>query len=162
MQVGKLGECVHVEEFFGDRLFNALERNEPKAGMLLVAAPGMNSSEFERSVVLIVEHGPDLTFGVDLSKRSDYAVYNAMPEWTPYLAKPQAFYIGGPVNQETVVAIGVTKSEVVIEEHPELHKLANRIVHITFSAEPEDVGDLLEGARLFVGFARWGARIARL
>ena len=41
-----------MEEFFSDRLFTALERNEPTAGMVLVAAPGMLSDEFARSVVL--------------------------------------------------------------------------------------------------------------
>jgi len=35
-----------MEEFFSDRLFTALERNEPTAGMVLVAAPGMLSGEF--------------------------------------------------------------------------------------------------------------------
>ena len=49
-----------MEEFFSDRLFTALERNEPTAGMVLVAAPGMLSDEFARSVVLIVEHNNQL------------------------------------------------------------------------------------------------------
>ena len=58
-----------MEEFFSDRLFTALERNEPTAGMVLVAAPGMLSDEFARSVVLIVEHNNQLTFGVNLASR---------------------------------------------------------------------------------------------
>ena len=32
---------VEQENLFGDRLFNCLERNETAAGMLLVAAQGM-------------------------------------------------------------------------------------------------------------------------
>lgn len=92
-----------MEEFFSDRLFTALERNEPTAGMVLVAAPGMLSDEFARSVVLIVEHNNQLTFGVNLASRSDVAVFNVMPEWVPYVAKPQALYIGGPLNQQSVV-----------------------------------------------------------
>ena len=39
---------------FADRLFNALERNEPAPGQLLVSAPGMLSPEFARSVILLV------------------------------------------------------------------------------------------------------------
>ena len=133
-----------MEEFFSDRLFTALERNEPTAGMVLVAAPGMLSDEFARSVVLIVEHNNQLTFGVNLASRSDVAVFNVMPEWVPYVAKPQALYIGGPLNQQSVVGLGVTKPGVTIENHKQFQRLANRIE------------DLVEGIRLFAGYAEWG------
>ena len=56
---------------YADRLFNALERNEPGPGQLLVAAPGTLSPEFARSVILVIEHndkddlwrGPDQALG---------------------------------------------------------------------------------------------------
>jgi len=51
------------EYFYADRLFNALERTEPEPGMLLVAAPGMYSAEFARTVVLVLEHDEDHTLG---------------------------------------------------------------------------------------------------
>ena len=79
---------------YADRLFNALERNEPAPGMLLVAAPGMLSPEFARSVILLVECSDALTLGVDLTKRSEVAVFNVLPDWMPVVAKPQALYIG--------------------------------------------------------------------
>ena len=56
---------------YADRLFKALERNEPARGQLLIAAPGMRSSEFARSVVLILEHNAEMTFGVVLTQRSE-------------------------------------------------------------------------------------------
>ena len=37
-----------MSDFYADRLFNALERNEVAPGMLLVAAPDMASEEFNR------------------------------------------------------------------------------------------------------------------
>ena len=145
-----------MEEFFSDRLFTALERNEPTAGMVLVAAPGMLSDEFARSVVLIVEHNNQLTFGVNLASRSDVAVFNVMPEWVPYVAKPQALYIGGPLNQQSVVGLGVTKPGVTIENHKQFQRLANRIVHVDLRIDPSELENLVEGIRLFAGYAEWG------
>ncbi|GAB3695772.1 YqgE/AlgH family protein [Corynebacterium nasicanis] len=144
-----------MSDFYADRLFNALERNEPAPGMLLIAAPGMDSDEFNRSVVLIIEHNEQLTFGVNLASRSDLAVFNVMPDWLPAVAKPQALYIGGPLNQQSVVGLAMTKAGVDMEEAPQLNRLANRLAHVDLRAEPGDIADLVEGMRLFAGYAEW-------
>lgn len=144
-----------MSDFYADRLFNALERNEPAPGMLLVAAPGMLSDEFNRSVVLVIEHNEQLTFGVNLASRSDLAVFNVMPDWLPAVAKPQALYIGGPLNQQSVVGLAMTKPGVDMEEAPQLNRLANRLAHVDLRAEPGDIADLVEGMRLFAGYAEW-------
>ena len=58
-----------MSEIFADRLFNGMKREEPAAGKLLVAAPGMQSTAFSRTVVLLLEHDANTTFGVDLAHR---------------------------------------------------------------------------------------------
>ena len=146
---------MSMSDFYADRLFNALERNEPAPGMLLVAAPGMLSDEFNRSVVLVIEHNENLTFGVNLASRSDLAVFNVMPDWLPAVSKPQALYIGGPLNQQSVVGLAMTKAGVDMDEAPQLNRLANRLAHVDLRAEPGDIADLVEGMRLFAGYAEW-------
>ncbi|AJE34388.1 hypothetical protein B842_12715 [Corynebacterium humireducens NBRC 106098 = DSM 45392] len=146
---------MSMSDFYADRLFNALERNEPAPGMLLVAAPGMLSDEFNRSVVLIIEHNEHLTFGVNLASRSDLAVFNVMPDWLPAVAKPQALYIGGPLNQQSVVGLAMTKAGVDMETAPQLNRLANRLAHVDLRADPGDIAELVEGMRLFAGYAEW-------
>ena len=146
---------MSMSDFYADRLFNALERNEPAPGMLLVAAPGMLSDEFNRSVVLIIEHNEHLTFGVNLASRSDLAVFNVMPDWLPAVAKPQALYIGGPLNQQSVVGLAMTKAGVDMEEAPQFNRLANRLAHVDLRADPGDIAELVEGMRLFAGYAEW-------
>lgn len=144
-----------AENFFADRLFKALERNDPEPGSLLLAAPGMPSAIFARSVVLIIEHGNELTFGVNLAMRSDVAVFNVLPEWADLAAKPRALYVGGPLQQQAVVGLGVTKPGVDTRESPWFTRLANRMVYLDLRAAPEDVADDLEAARFFAGFAEW-------
>lgn len=140
---------------YADRLFNAMERNEPAPGMLLIAAPSMESSVFARNAILLLEHNEVTTFGVNLASRSDVAVFNVMPEWAPLVSKPQALYIGGPLNQQGVVGLGVTAPGVDIAAHPHFNRLANRLVHVDLRAQPEGIAADLSGLRLFAGYAEW-------
>lgn len=146
---------MSMSDFYADRLFNAFERNDPAPGMLLVAAPGMLSEEFNRSVVLVIEHNEQLTFGVNLASRSDLAVFNVMPEWLPAVAKPQALYIGGPLSQQSVVGLAMTKAGVDMDEVPHLNRLANRLAHVDLRADPGSIAEFVEGMRLFAGYAEW-------
>ncbi|ADK29887.1 YqgE/AlgH family protein [Corynebacterium pseudotuberculosis] len=140
---------------YADRLFNAMERNQPAPGMLLIAAPSMEDPVFARSVILLLEHNEATTFGVNLASRSDVAVFNVMPEWAPLVSKPQALYIGGPLNQQGVIGIGVSAPGVDIVSHPHFNRLANRLVHVDLRTQPEDVAADLSGLRLFAGYAEW-------
>ncbi|SDS71511.1 YqgE/AlgH family protein [Corynebacterium timonense] len=144
-----------AEYFYADRLFNALERSEPEAGSLLVAAPGMLSDAFARTVVLVLGHSAVGTLGVVLNRRSEVAVQNVLPEWESLTAAPRALYIGGPVRPQAGVAVGVTKNGVAIEDYPQFTRLANRLVHLDLHAHPLEVEDALEGVRIFVGTAQW-------
>ncbi|WKD58424.1 hypothetical protein CAPI_09505 [Corynebacterium capitovis DSM 44611] len=143
------------EYFYADRLFNAMERADPEAGSILVAAPGMESPEFMRSVVLILENGAGGTLGVILNRRTETAVHNILPEWVDLVAKPQALYSGGPLAPQSAVAVGVTKNGVAIEDHPQLSRLANRLAHIDLRVEPSEVADLIDALRFFAGYAQW-------
>ena len=119
------------EYFYADRLFNALERVDPEPGMLLVAAPGMYSPDFARTVVLVLEHDSDHTLGVVLNRRSEAAVANVMPGWEELAAKPQAVHIGGPVSPESAVGLGVTTAGVDISSSPHLS-----LIHISEPTRP--------------------------
>lgn len=140
---------------FADRLFNALERNEPAPGQLLVAAPGLDCDEFNRTVVLLLEHDENNSFGVVLNRRLDLAVANVLEDWAPLVSKPQAFYIGGPLQQQSALAVGVSAQGADIESNQFLRRIANRILQVDLQAEPEDVAEALSGMRFFVGYAEW-------
>lgn len=145
------------EYFYADRLFNALEREEPAPGMLLVAAPGMFSPEFARTVVLVIEHDGQETLGIVLNHRSEIAVHNVLPEWAELTASPQALYVGGPVDPQTAVGVGVTRNGVDIAAHPHMTRLANRLAHVNLGADPEELAPDLDGMRIFAGYAGWEA-----
>lgn len=140
---------------FADRLFNALERNDPVPGHLLVAAPNLGCEDFNRTVVLVLEHSETGSFGVVLNRRSDLAVANALEDWAPLASKPQAFYIGGPLHPQSAIAVGVSAPGVDVDSHPHLRRIASRIVQINLESDPEEVAQELSGLRLFVGYSEW-------
>ncbi|MEJ5918730.1 MULTISPECIES: YqgE/AlgH family protein [unclassified Corynebacterium] len=154
---------MESSDLFGDRLFNALERNDPAAGTLLVAAPGMMAPEFARSVIFIIEHDANGTLGVDLTARSETPVHNVMESWAPLMHKPPVVYIGGPVNQTQPLCIGVLKNgvkdvpETVAPDNglPMMEKLAHRFALLNLGADPNGFSDYIESARIFVGYAGW-------
>ncbi|MBV7294329.1 YqgE/AlgH family protein [Corynebacterium sp. TAE3-ERU12] len=149
----------------GERLFDNLERITPEAGMLLVAAPNMRSGEFARSVIFIIEHDEAGTLGVDLTTRSETPVHNVLPEWADMMVKPPVVYVGGPVNQTQPICLGVVANGAELPTMPVaelggaplMQPLASRFAIINLAAEPEQLSGLFTGARLFAGYAGWGA-----
>ena len=144
-----------MSEIFADRLFNGMEREEPAAGKLLVAAPGMQSTAFSRTVILLLEHDANTTFGVDLAHRMDIAVANVLPDWVDCISKPQAMYAGGPVSPQSAVGVCVTKPDLDINSRPYFKKLANRLALVDLGAPPSEVKADITGMRMFIGYAEW-------
>lgn len=147
-----------MEDFFADRLFRALERGDVAPGTLLLAAPGMDLEFRSRSVVMVVEQTPDRTLGVALNMRGDIAVANIMEHLLPLVAKPQAFYVGGEANRDSIVALGVLKAGLTAESLknvPFVRYLEHRIVVIDLRTPVEQLQEIVESVRLFAGFIEW-------
>ncbi|MFN8160716.1 MAG: YqgE/AlgH family protein [Solirubrobacterales bacterium] len=78
---------------------------ESLRGKLLIAAPSLFDF-FRRTVVLMVEHGPDGAFGVVLNRDSETTVAEAVPSLAEVLGAEEKVRIGGPVGPESVVLLG--------------------------------------------------------
>ena len=147
-----------MEDFFADRLFRALELGDVQPGTLLLAAPGMDLDFRTRSVVMVVEQTAEHTLGVALNMRGDIAVANVMEHLVPLVAKPQAFYVGGEENRDSIVALGVLKAGLTpaaLAEVPFVRYLDHRIVVIDLRSPIEQLQDIVESVRLFAGFIEW-------
>src|SRR5688572_7000447 len=74
-------------------------------GRLLVATPNLGDPNFERTVVLILEHGPEGALGVVLNRPSDLDLAEPLPEWARAAAHPPVVFIGGPVAPSAAVCL---------------------------------------------------------
>src|SRR5262245_64828402 len=75
-------------------------------GKLLIAEPMLGDPNFERSVVLMIEHNEDGALGVVLNRPTHLEVAAVLDEWARLAADPPVLYVGGPVEQNGVIALG--------------------------------------------------------
>jgi putative transcriptional regulator len=67
-------------------------------GVLLVASPMLNDTNFHQTVVLVVEHGPEGTLGLILNRSTNVLLSEALPELTVLKGTSYQLFAGGPVQ----------------------------------------------------------------
>lgn len=126
-------------------------------GRLLVATPLIGDPNFERTVVLLLLHGADGAFGLVLNRPSTVPVGHVVPDWEHGVAAPEVLFLGGPVDVERVVGIGMGTDA---DPAPDLEDGGFPILVGGYRAvdlnRPPSVLAPDPGARLFAGSAGWG------
>ena len=56
---------------FGDRLYSAMDKRDPVAGSLLIAAPDMPDPNFQRAIIYMIEHDHSGSLGVVITRPSE-------------------------------------------------------------------------------------------
>jgi putative transcriptional regulator len=128
-----------------------------RPGWLLVAAPQLGDPNFRRTVVYLIAHGADGTIGVVLNRPSETAVHNVLPAWAGHASRPQAVFVGGPVQTNAAMCLGVLRTGVDPDGRASVARVTGPVVLVDLDAEPETVADDLRGLRIYAGHAGWGA-----
>jgi putative transcriptional regulator len=74
-------------------------------GRLLVAAPPLVDPNFDRTVILVLEHGDDGSLGLVLNRPSATALADVLPDWKAVADDPAVVFVGGPVSPDAVIAL---------------------------------------------------------
>lgn len=122
----------------------------PLRGRLLVATPPLADPNFDRTVVLLLEHGDDGALGIVLNRPSETRLVSVLPDWHDRASEPAVVFSGGPVAPEAVIALarggeGGAGWVPVLEE----------IGTVDVGRDPAALGTTLAGLRVFVGYAGW-------
>ena len=80
----------------GDRFVN----RPTLRGRLLVALPPLVDENFDRTVVLMLEHTDGGALGVVLNRPGERDVPSVLEPWEPYTSPPAVIFEGGPVETE--------------------------------------------------------------
>lgn len=143
-------------------------------GRLLVATPVIGDPNFDRTVVLMLEHGDEGSLGLVLNRPSDVDVADPLPQWRHLAAAPGVVFVGGPVEQTT--AIGLARVAFPVDrdsasdrsvhtstdpfdgdEASGFSALTATIGTLDLSLSPDEVSSPIEQVRVFAGYAGWGA-----
>jgi putative transcriptional regulator len=121
-------------------------------GRLLVAAPPLVDPNFDRTVVLMLEHGDEGALGLVLNRPSDTDLADAVPDWSPLASQPAVVFVGGPVSPDAVIALA--RSDIA-DERDGWVPIGAGFGTVDLARSPEDIEVVIEGVRVFLGYAGW-------
>jgi putative transcriptional regulator len=124
------------------------------AGKLLVATPVIGDPNFERTVVLLLEHGEEGAFGLVLNRPTELDLLDPLPQWYSFAAAPCVVFVGGPVEQERAIALA---RAVGGREVTGWHAVLGSVGTLDLNRRPDEIGPGLGELRVFAGYAGWGA-----
>ncbi|MEV5377956.1 hypothetical protein B7P34_16785 [Streptosporangium nondiastaticum] len=134
-------------------------------GRLLVATPALADPNFDRAVVLLLDHDEEGSLGVILNRPTPVGVADILESWAALAGEPGVVFQGGPVSLDSALGVavvpgeghGATGSAAVAGDGP----LGWRRVHgaiglVDLEAPPELLAAALGSLRIFAGYAGWG------
>ncbi len=127
-----------------------MESNESLRGKLLVASPALADPNFNRTVVLITEHGDDGAMGIVLNRPAEAEVVDVLPELAEIVAE-EPIFVGGPVQPDSLVVLG---------EFSDPEKAAWIVVAdvglVSASTDLDELPAAVRRGRVYAGFSGWG------
>ncbi len=127
---------------------------EPLTGRLLVASPRLQDPNFERTVVLLLDHGEDGALGVVLNRPTGAEVEEILEPWAAQAAAapPALVFSGGPVSPDAVIGLA---RPVAPDPPAGWRRVVGTVGAVDLAVPPEQQPTRLAGARLFAGYAGW-------
>ena len=117
---------------------------------LLVATPLIGDDNFERTVVLLLQHNSDGAIGLVLNRPSELPVGEVMERWA---GTPGVIHYGGPVSTRSV--LGLSSRWPGCDEVNWV-EVAPDVGSVDLYAGPEAIAGSPD-LRIFIGYAGWEA-----
>jgi putative transcriptional regulator len=128
------------------------EPKPPRRGRLLIAAPPLVDPNFDRTVILLLEHGDDGSLGLVLNRPSAAGLVDVLPDWHTGADAPAVVFIGGPVSPEAVIALARGTGD-----QAGWVPLFDDLGTVDLGGDPALVGADLRALRVFAGYSGWAA-----
>ncbi|MFJ6700780.1 YqgE/AlgH family protein [Streptomyces sp. NPDC091272] len=140
-------------------------------GRLLVATPALADPNFDRAVVLLIDHDDQGSLGVVLNRPTAVDVGQILAPWARLAGAPGVVFRGGPVSQDSALGVAVVPGA---NPAPAVSPAARsrqragrgcpvgwRRVHgviglVDLDTPPELLAAALGSLRIFAGYAGWG------
>ena len=121
-------------------------------GQLLIASPSLVDANFRRTVVLVAEHSDDGAMGIVLNRPATAVVTEAVPQLADLVDADARVHVGGPVEPGAVVVLAE------FERSDDAAAIVfDGIGFMSADADPNDIAEATHRARVFAGYAGWGA-----
>lgn len=126
--------------------------SESLTGRLLLATPALEDPNFERAVLLVLDHDEDGALGVVLNRASEVPVDQALTGWQDLAASPRVVFGGGPVEPTAVVALGAATAGA---RGDDWEPIVGRVRIVDLRDGPVIAAAEIDRVRVFAGYAGW-------
>ncbi|NGO76745.1 YqgE/AlgH family protein [Streptomyces sp. YC504] len=138
-------------------------------GRLLVATPALADPNFDRAVVLLLDHDEKGSLGVVLNRPTPVGVGDVLDGWAELAGEPGVVFQGGPVSLDSALGVAVIPGDSTERAPSPSSRLRSsrgdpigwRRVHgaiglVDLEAPPELLAAALGSLRIFAGYSGWG------
>ncbi|WP_336322890.1 YqgE/AlgH family protein [Streptomyces lavendofoliae] len=122
-------------------------------GRLLVATPALADPNFDRAVVLLLDHDDEGSLGVVLNRPTPVGVGDILEGWAPLAGEPGVVFQGGPVSLDAALGLAVIPGD---EGPLGWRRVYGAIGLVDLETPPELLAAALGSLRIFAGYAGWG------
>ena len=129
----------------------------PLPGRLLVAAPVLSGDDFARTVILLLDHDEEGSLGLVLNRPSHVAVGSVLPTWDGRTTGTDVLFTGGPVADDSALALGLLPGPVDGPEPDGFRRVAGPFGLVDLDNDPVTTMAELDAIRIYAGYAGWSA-----
>ncbi|WP_026876398.1 YqgE/AlgH family protein [Jiangella gansuensis] len=126
--------------------------NRSLTGQLLVAAPALRGSTFDRAVVLMLSHDGDGALGVMVNRPTDVLVGDVLPAWMSVVSEPGVVFQGGPVSLDSALGLVAVDGA---DEPLGVRRVRGRLGVVDLDTPAEIIEPAVSAMRVFAGYAGW-------
>ena len=133
-------------------------------GLVLVAVPLLGDPNFHRTVVYMLQHTDDGALGLILNRPTEEDRIIGLDSWMEELTHPQVVFDGGPVQANTLIAVGSLATTIASEIGDGSDLVADGFAPldhglgtVDLSQIPGEIAERLQNLRVFRGYSGWGA-----
>ncbi|MFI8927910.1 YqgE/AlgH family protein [Streptomyces sp. NPDC053474] len=135
-------------------------------GRLLVATPALSDPNFDRAVVLLLDHDEEGSLGVVLNRPTPVGVGDILEGWGELAGAPGVVFQGGPVSLDSALGVAVIPGDEGAvarsrrrpgrDDPVGFRRVHGAIGLVDLEAPPELLAAALGSLRIFAGYAGWG------
>ena len=122
-------------------------------GRLLVAEPMLGDPNFDRTVVLVIEHTDEGALGLVLNRPTDVLVAEALPEWRELVTEPGVLHVGGPVEERSGWCLARVRDPDYVSGFVAVR---DDLGLLDLGTDPDTVVATVTALRLYAGYSGWG------
>ncbi|MEU1334378.1 YqgE/AlgH family protein [Streptomyces sp. NPDC005865] len=135
-------------------------------GRLLVATPALADPNFDRAVVLLLDHDEEGSLGVVLNRPTPVDVADILEGWGELAGAPGVVFQGGPVSLDSALGVAVipgdegappgARARASRADPVGFRRVHGAIGLVDLETPPELLAAALGSLRIFAGYSGWG------